>query len=75
MSRSVDKYRSTHNVQEPWKSKDKLLVAVGPSPFSAYLIKWTKKTAFSMNAPWVAVNIENSRNMTYENQKTLNVKK
>lgn len=72
MSRSVDKYRSTHNVQEPWKSKDKLLVAVGPSPFSAYLIKWTKKTAFSMNAPWVAVNIENSRNMTYENQKTLN---
>ena len=72
ISRNVDNYRNIHKVQNPWKSKDKLLVAVGPSPFSAYLIKWTKKTAFSMNAPWIAVNIENTRNMSYENQKTLN---
>lgn len=76
VTKLVDKnttdYRTAHNIQEFWKTKEKLLVAVGPSPFSAYLIKWTKKTAFNMDAQWIAVNIENSKKLSKEEIRTLN---
>lgn len=66
VDKDILEYRNEHNISESWKASDRLLVAVGPSPFSAYLIKWTKKTAFNMKADWIAVNIENSRELSKE---------
>lgn len=43
-----------------WKTGHRLLVAVGPSPTSEPLIRWTRRMADSLHAPWVAVNVENS---------------
>lgn len=37
---------------------ERILVAVGPSPFSESLIRWTRGYADSLNASWVAVHIE-----------------
>lgn len=45
-------------VQGPWKTCERLMVAVGPSPYSEKLIRWTRRIASSMNAPWLAVHIK-----------------
>jgi two-component system sensor histidine kinase KdpD len=48
----------------PWKSGQRLAVGVGPSPFSAMLIRWTRRMAAAMDAPWVAIYVETSAPMT-----------
>lgn len=67
----ITEYRIEHNISQPWKAVDRLLVAVGPSPFSAYLIKWTKKTVSTMKGEWIAVNIEGSKELSIEQKKLL----
>jgi two-component system sensor histidine kinase KdpD len=44
----------------PWKSGHRLLVAVGPSPHSAELIRWTRRFADSLACPWLAVHVESA---------------
>ena len=51
--------RAKH-VGTPWKSGQRLGVGVGPSPFSGQLIRWTRRIAAAMDAPWVAVYVETS---------------
>ncbi len=41
-----------------WTSGQRLAVAVGPSPFSGPLIRWTRRIASAMDAPWVAIYVE-----------------
>jgi two-component system sensor histidine kinase KdpD len=44
-----------------WKTGHCLLVAVGPSPASASLIRWTRQMADSLHCRWLAVHVESSR--------------
>jgi two-component system, OmpR family, sensor histidine kinase KdpD len=43
-----------------WRSGERLLVAVGPSPFSTQLVRWTCRLAAAQGAPWVAVHVASS---------------
>ncbi len=45
----------------PWKTGNRLLVAVGPSPLSEPLIRWTRRMAGELRCPWLAVHVESSR--------------
>ena len=45
-------------VEGPWKAGERLMVAVGPSPYSEQLIRWTRRIASTMNAPWIAVYVQ-----------------
>lgn len=49
--------------RDTWKSGDRLMVAVGPSPFSLQLVRWTRRMAYAMNASWIAVHVESSATM------------
>lgn len=53
-------YKREMNIRESWKAGDKLLVAVGSSPFSAELIKWTRRMAYSLKSQWYAVYVKTS---------------
>lgn len=44
--------------QTVWRSGERLLVAVGASPFSTQLVRWTRRLAAAQGAPWVAVHVE-----------------
>ena len=44
--------------REPWRSGDRLLVAVSASPHSAELLRWTRRYAASLEATWIAVAVE-----------------
>jgi len=51
-------YMQLHKIAGPWKSGERLLVAVGPSPMSAELVRSTRGVAYALQSPWIAVNVE-----------------
>lgn len=54
-----------------WRSGERLLVAVGPSPFSTQLVRWTRRLAAAQGAPWIAAHIETSRPLSAPEQALL----
>jgi two-component system, OmpR family, sensor histidine kinase KdpD len=54
-----------------WQSSQRLAVGVGPSPYSAQLIRWTRRLAGAMDAPWVAIYIETSTPLSDDDQARL----
>lgn len=75
VAKSVDsdlqEYMQRKNIHGPWKAGDRLMVAVSPSPYSEYLIRWTRRMAFSLKAPWIALYIEKQRPLTESEQRIL----
>lgn len=59
------------NIQGPWKISERLMVAVGPTPFSESLIRWTRRAAAALNAPWMAVYVETAKKLDEEQKKRL----
>ncbi len=45
-------------IAEAWPTRERLLVAVGPSPQSANLIRTAYRMATRLQAPWIAVAVE-----------------
>lgn len=54
-------YMAIKRIAGPWKSGERLLVAVGPSPFSEKLIRWTRRMAYNLEASWLAVYVETAQ--------------
>jgi len=81
VARAVDSdmrdYMQQNRISGPWKAGDRLLVAVSPSPYSEYLIRWTRRMAFNQKAAWVALYIEKKENLAdadiYTLKKNLNL--
>jgi two-component system sensor histidine kinase KdpD len=48
----------TRRIAGPWKSGQRLVVAVSPSPHAVKLIRWARRTAYTMDASWVCVYVE-----------------
>lgn len=42
----------------PWKTAERLLVAVGPDRHAESLIRWTRRIAGELNCSWIAVHVE-----------------
>jgi len=57
--------------QTIWRSGERLLVAVGPSPFSRQLVRWTRRMAASQGASWIAVSVETSKPLEGEAKRNL----
>lgn len=54
-----------------WRSGERLMVAVGPSPFSARLVRWTRRMAYALNAPWIALSVDTGAVLSLEQQQRL----
>jgi two-component system sensor histidine kinase KdpD len=54
-----------------WKTSHRLVVAVGPSPASASLIRWTRRMADSLQCRWLAVHVDGPRPLAEEEQAQL----
>src|SRR5512139_4063804 len=64
-------YRQSYGIADPWKSGQRLLVAVSPSPTSAALVRWTRRLAGELQAPWMAVHVELPRPLGDEEKRRL----
>jgi len=56
----VESARQQQAATQPWATRDRLLVCVGPSPTTSRVIRTAKRMAAALNAPWVAVAVERS---------------
>ncbi|HZW38072.1 MAG TPA: sensor histidine kinase KdpD [Ignavibacteriaceae bacterium] len=64
-------YKSDKNILDVWKSGQRLMCAVAASPYSAELIRWTRRLAYSLEAPWIAVYVETDQKISETNKKIL----
>ena len=71
IDRDLREIMSEEKIAGPWKSGDRLLVAVSASPYSERLIRYTRRLASSMEASWIVANIEGPRPLSQEEQTRL----
>ncbi|GIL16375.1 MAG: two-component sensor histidine kinase [Oligoflexia bacterium] len=55
----------------PWQTNERLLVAVSHSPYSEKLIRATRRLAYNLEAPWIAVHIDTGVKLSDEDQAQL----
>lgn len=61
--------RGTSPLKTVWRSGERLLVAVGPSPSSTQLVRWTRRMAAAQGASWIAVSVESSHALPPDDQR------
>lgn len=54
-----------------WRTSEKLLVAVGPSPFSVSLIRRARAMAGALDAPWSAIAVTTDETLSPDDQNRL----
>jgi two-component system sensor histidine kinase KdpD len=69
-------YMRSKRIAGPWKSGQRLLLGVSPSPHSVSLIRWARRMAYTMDASWIAVYVETARSLseTAKTQLAKNIK-
>jgi two-component system sensor histidine kinase KdpD len=72
VDRDLRQIMRAQSIAGPWKTGDRLLVAVSASPFSEKLIRYTRRLAATMEASWIAVNIETPHPLGEAEQTRLN---
>ena len=55
VDRDLEDIRKARRVSSPWKTSARLLVAVGPTPYSESLIRWTRRASGRHGCPWLPV--------------------
>ncbi|MDX2082055.1 MAG: DUF4118 domain-containing protein [Terrimicrobiaceae bacterium] len=56
--RDVRRHLKAHAITGPWRSRERLLVGVGPSPHAQRLIRLTRRLADSLDATWIAAHAD-----------------
>jgi two-component system sensor histidine kinase KdpD len=67
----TQQFRTTHAIAQVWKTGQRLLVALSPSPLSEPMARWTRRLADNLRAPWLAVYVDTGRGLTDEDQQRL----
>ncbi len=55
-----------------WRTRERLMVAVGPAPSSQQLIRSARRLAFELDAPWIAIHVNTEKKLNAEDQARLN---
>ena len=55
----------------PWQTNERLLVAVSHSPYSEKVIRATRRIAYSLESPWIAVHVDTGIHLSNEDQAQL----
>jgi two-component system sensor histidine kinase KdpD len=71
VDQELQSFRETTQEQNPWKATERLMVAVSHSPYSERLIRATRRIAYNLEAPWIAVNINTGLQLNDEDQAQL----
>ncbi len=58
-------------IEGPWNTSERLLVAVSYSPYSARLIRTTRRMAYNLEAPWIALYVNTGEYLSKEDEEML----
>lgn len=70
VDQDLQRFSVTRN-DSPWQTNERLLVAVSHSPYSEKLIRATRRLAYNLEAPWIAVHIDTGLKLNDEDQAQL----
>ncbi|MES2438104.1 MAG: sensor histidine kinase KdpD [Verrucomicrobiota bacterium] len=71
VDRDLEDIRKARRVSGPWKTNARLMVGVGPTPYSESLIRWTRRASGRHGCPWLAVWVEGTQPLTEVQQDLL----
>ncbi len=71
VDRDLEDIRKARRVSSPWKTNARLMVGVGPTPYSESLIRWTRRASGRHGCPWLAVWVERPQPLTAPEQEWL----
>ncbi|MEO7097758.1 MAG: sensor histidine kinase KdpD [Luteolibacter sp.] len=71
VDRDLEDIRKARRVSSPWKTNARLMVGVGPTPYSESLIRWTRRTSGRHGCPWLAVWVEGPQPLSAAEQDLL----
>lgn len=72
VDKQVRDYMQENRIPGPWKSTQRILIGIGPSPNSAELVRWARRIAYTMEASWIVVNVETPHTLNENQKKILN---
>lgn len=58
VDQDLQKLISIRAAGSPWQTNERLLVAISHSPYSEKLIRATRRLAYNLEAPWVALHVD-----------------
>jgi two-component system sensor histidine kinase KdpD len=65
-------YMQSKRITDTWKSGQRMMVGISPSPSTISVIRWARRMAYTMDATWIAVYVESSKALSDEEKKQLN---
>ena len=71
VNHQLQDYMQVKQITGPWKSGERLMVAISPSTLSERLVRWTRRMAYNLEASWVAVYVETPQVLSPEDQARL----
>jgi len=71
VDRQLYEYMQHKRIRGPWKTGMHLLVAVGPSPYSGKLLRWSKNLAYAMGADIQGIYVETLHRLTTKEREQL----
>jgi len=63
VDRQIREYRRGQSISSPWKSGQRLIAAISPSPHSVSVIRWARRISYTMDASWVVVYVEGAKKL------------
>ncbi len=54
-------YMQTHAIEGPWEAGDRVLVCINQEPDGAGLVRYGRRIADRLKAPWAAIHVETAR--------------
>jgi len=57
VDRNLRDYMDAHRIEGPWPAAERVMVCVGPSPFSASLVRAARRLAEGLKAEWFALHV------------------
>jgi two-component system sensor histidine kinase KdpD len=71
VDQDLKKFVSVRAEGTPWQTNERLLVAFSHSPYSEKLIRATRRLAYNLEAPWIAVYVDTGINLNDADQAQL----
>ncbi len=68
VDRQLREYMKRQKISGPWKSGQRLVVAISASPHSISVIRWARRISYTMDASWIVVYVEQSAKLS-DNEK------
>jgi two-component system sensor histidine kinase KdpD len=71
VDRQIREYRRGQRISSTWKSGQRLIAAISPSPHSVSVIRWARRVSYTMDASWVVVYVDRSDKLSKEQRDQL----